>query len=393
MSSLAWLDFDEAERQRAQRIMALFQERESRDELGLGAIRDSISDHLFPGTSTIQTRLRYMLFVPWILRMVEVREGSPSELTAEARSLELRLVDALQDGGETLGVIGRDAGARLQRLPSAVYWAGVGSWGIRLFQGSTDGYFASIQGVQRGRHRVRESEDASTEGRPIHIWHPSLPTMPPKLLEAATFDLTTEEAQFIIDRLVASQPKTLLTTLARERVAANCQHIWEHPNFADFPAQARDLVRHAEIFSQIMHAAALIYNLELSKLREKEEWVAAYEERLHRWGAEFDLPAVRAWSIDGFWKAIDHPGHTIRYTTKRFVTEWLTIVRAAAAAVSRSQSAWRLVRDRERHLKTSQSRFSNRAARDRWRGASAVDRLSFRWPQAQSHLRDLANAK
>ncbi len=64
MSSLAWIDFDEAERQRAQRIMALFQERETRDELGLGAIRDSIADHLFPGTSTIQTRLRYMLFIP-----------------------------------------------------------------------------------------------------------------------------------------------------------------------------------------------------------------------------------------------------------------------------------------------------------------------------------------
>ena len=64
MSSLAWIDFDEAERQRAQRIMALFQEKESRDELGLGAIRDSIADHLFPGTSTIQTRLRYMLFIP-----------------------------------------------------------------------------------------------------------------------------------------------------------------------------------------------------------------------------------------------------------------------------------------------------------------------------------------
>ena len=31
-----------AARQRAQRIMALFQEKESRDELGLGAIRDSI---------------------------------------------------------------------------------------------------------------------------------------------------------------------------------------------------------------------------------------------------------------------------------------------------------------------------------------------------------------
>ena len=39
MSSLAWIDFDKAERQSAQRIMALFQERESRDELGLGSAR------------------------------------------------------------------------------------------------------------------------------------------------------------------------------------------------------------------------------------------------------------------------------------------------------------------------------------------------------------------
>ena len=71
MSSLAWIDFDEAERQRAQRIMALFQERETRDELGLGGIRDSIADQLFPGTSTIQTRLRYMLFIPWLFQMLE----------------------------------------------------------------------------------------------------------------------------------------------------------------------------------------------------------------------------------------------------------------------------------------------------------------------------------
>lgn len=72
MSSLAWIDFDEAARQRAQRIMALFQERETRDELGLGSIRDSIADHLFPRTSTIQTRLRYMLFIPWLFQMLEL---------------------------------------------------------------------------------------------------------------------------------------------------------------------------------------------------------------------------------------------------------------------------------------------------------------------------------
>ena len=159
MSSLAWIDFDEAERQRAQRIMALFQERETRDELGLGAIRDSIADHLFPGTSTIQTRLRYMLFIPWLYRALEKREVPEAQLRTEARDTEIRLADALKAGGESNGIIGRDAGPRLQRLPSSVYWAGLGAWGIRVFPGSLDSLFVALRG--RGRSRGASSgEDA-----------------------------------------------------------------------------------------------------------------------------------------------------------------------------------------------------------------------------------------
>ena len=33
--------------------------------MGLGSLRDALSDALFPGTSYLQTRLRYVLFVPW----------------------------------------------------------------------------------------------------------------------------------------------------------------------------------------------------------------------------------------------------------------------------------------------------------------------------------------
>ncbi len=38
--------------------MDLFREEEARDGLGIDAVRDALSDLLFPGTSTIQTRLR-----------------------------------------------------------------------------------------------------------------------------------------------------------------------------------------------------------------------------------------------------------------------------------------------------------------------------------------------
>ena len=58
MPSLTWIDHDAEARELSLRILALFQERESRDELGLGGVRDSFADRLFPGTSTIQTLSR-----------------------------------------------------------------------------------------------------------------------------------------------------------------------------------------------------------------------------------------------------------------------------------------------------------------------------------------------
>ena len=97
MSALAWIDFDQTDRDRARRIMDLFGVEDSRDELGLGSIRDALSDLMFPGTSTIQTRLRYMLFVPWLYRMTAKSGGRVDQ----ARRLEIQLITSLLRGGET----------------------------------------------------------------------------------------------------------------------------------------------------------------------------------------------------------------------------------------------------------------------------------------------------
>lgn len=392
MSSLAWIDFDEAERQRAQRIMALFQEREGRDELGLGAIRDSIADHLFPGTSTIQTRLRYMLFIPWLFRILEARDIPESQLRSEARALEIRLADALKTGGESNGIIGRDAGPRLQRLPSSVYWAGLGTWGIRLFPGSADSLFVSLRSLKR-LHVLSVGEDAAAGPRAAAIWNQSLPQAPKDLLDHAVFRLAADEAQFIIDRLVATQPAALLTLLARDGINADCDHIWTHPHLASFPARARRLIHHGEIFSHVMHGAALLYNLALSELRSRDDWAEDYRERIATWTAELDLSLVRNWSLDDFWDAVEHPGHSIRPAAKRFVMQWLELVVENSTQIASAPAARQLVEERERRLKTNQSRYANHAVRDRWTGASGVNRLNFRWSQARSHLRDLAHAE
>ena len=73
-------------------VVQLFSERDTRDELGIGTIRDAFSEHFFPGTSTIQTRAKYMLFVPWIYLDLERKKVPSARVSARARQAETRLI-------------------------------------------------------------------------------------------------------------------------------------------------------------------------------------------------------------------------------------------------------------------------------------------------------------
>lgn len=59
-SFFGWVDFSESEREKMHNIIKLFEQQDTRDELGLGSIRDAFANLLFPGTSTIQTRIKLL---------------------------------------------------------------------------------------------------------------------------------------------------------------------------------------------------------------------------------------------------------------------------------------------------------------------------------------------
>ena len=120
-STLTWLDSSEQERRAVMDLVSALSEPGTLDELGIGAIRDTISDVLFPGTSTIQTRARYFLFIPWILQIVERRFRSNPAY--HARRLQLDLCNALDEAhGANEGVIGREAGGWIHISSATVVW-------------------------------------------------------------------------------------------------------------------------------------------------------------------------------------------------------------------------------------------------------------------------------
>ena len=386
LSSLSWIDFDDVERERARRLIAMFAERATRDEMGLGPIRDSIADRLFPGTNTLHTRLRYVFFVPWILQLVEADRGSPDSraLAKTGRKLEIQLIFALQKGGESRGVIGSSARWRLKRLPSELYWSALQSWGICVFQGSQHDYFAALPHVRRKRRRAGSSS--------LVTWHKGLPSTPPGFLERAEFGLRPDEAGFLVDRIVASHPRSLLAHLARNRRSVQCGYVWTHPDRASFPASAGRIVAHAEVFSEIMLGASLLYNFMLAGRRDWDEKVEHYRSRISTWKEKLEIERVLNWKLDDFWLCVRHPNHRIHEGSRHFVTRWVNLVRSQRGEILDDNEARRLVQNREQRLKGRHSRFINRSALDHWGGSSGSDRLSFRWAQVRSHLGDMADA-
>ncbi len=222
MSSLSWLDYCEKDRRRALEFIETFREHDTRDELGIGVIRDAFSELLFPGTTTVQTRARYFLLIPWAYLRVEAYArgggGRTSDQVADrARQREVEIIRALLAGGEGEGVLGRDVREQLKQLPSRIYWQGLGAWGIRSFPGSRAQLHRELARASRGTGPVEfrdPDEDIGPVARHSTHWHEGLPDQPTDLFTKTSFILRREDAEYLRDRILSNTAGTLLAHLA-----------------------------------------------------------------------------------------------------------------------------------------------------------------------------------
>ena len=396
-SSLSWIDHDPKARERTLRIFSFFQEKESRDEMGIGSVRDSFADQLFPGTSTIQTRLRYMLFVPWIYRKLENEKVPEDSFAIQADKLERELIQPLLDSDDQAGVFGRTSGNKIKRLPSSVYWAGLRKWGIlRTPYYSQDEYHRRIGEIykkrdalsSRKKEMVALDDDFDVDYDAVS-WHPWLPPPPNDFPEKADLSLTRAEAEFIQDRIQRVCGGSLLAFLSRNCKPADAETPWDHPDHDDFPDDHKKLLHHARLFSETMHSAALNYNVQLAKLRQNDEFVSKHEEKFKDWLDRFPLDEINRWETDCLWELTSGRDYRITRRTRDFVESWIELVQKSPEELLENKRARELVQDREISLKGPRSRFKNRRALDQWSGDSGTSRLVYRWHNVKVLLKDL----
>lgn len=392
-SAFGWLDTDSHQRVGMLDVVDLFRERGTLDELGIGGIRDSLSNTLFPGTSTLHRRLRYVLFIPWLLQLASDRAKSADQMRTELRKLEVRLIQSLLDGGETEGVIGGVARAKLVTMPSAMYWSALGSWGLRQVD-SVGGYYQRQRDRKALKNQTTEADDpGAREPLPAAGLDAYLPPAPPDLLTKATFDLTAQEADYLTHRITQATRGTALAWLVNNP-AQPARYVWELGNLGAAPEQIRSEIDHARRFSLAIRGATILYYLLIAETAGRDSDQDVHRRQLTEWQDELAATqALIGWERSAWWQLIQRRNPRIlRSPTQRFFDTWLELA-AAPDDLANSASARQLITQRERQIKGTRAPLANQSALDRWPTGGNIGYHSFRWEIAQAHVQDLVEGR
>lgn len=392
-STIAWLDTSSDEQRRVRELIALFSEKGTLDELGIGQIRDVFSNALFPGTSTIQTRARYFLLVPWAFVSSQRPGREGAVLRQHADHSQRVLVETLRALPDRRGVIGAQVGAQVRNLPSTIYWNGLLTFGVLQRDVSPDDLMP-----------VREHPDDADElaVRALGDWHPTLPAVPPgfpSTLEGG-LTMTAPEASWLRERILERVPDTLLAHLVAgdQGLDPANPYPWFDPACVGASAAVREVLQHAHIFSLFMEGASRLYGVLVAEAYEEAGFTsfpgvtAVHLEGYQTWweAVEQQRHLLEMWDQDAFWGFVRRRNERVSLLTQSFVERWSQFVLNGTAkdALQPESQARVVVAERERTVKRRQARLANFKLLELWGGGTGGG-LTYRWPTVRTIVTDI----
>lgn len=277
---LGWIDFSKEQRNKVIRVINFLSEPEAVDELGVGIIRDGFANIFFPGTSTIQTRAKYFLLVPYILNELEHKKGITADrMINSLYEQELDLIDVLKKSGEN-GVIGERSGKKLKRKPSDIYWNGIRTYGIFTGGKMSLHNYAKLSCLLKDKQQKNKeqgnfkSKDDEVDGDDIDavsgelhgFW--KLPCYSSDWKEDLSIRLTHREAEFLKSQIVLTCPDSIMGYVLNN----NYTDFLIFESFDDIEGMMNVLPENmrkdyilAKEFADFIYGAHLRYNVLLSK--------------------------------------------------------------------------------------------------------------------------------
>ena len=378
-----------------QQLLNLFNEQGTVDEMGLGMIRNAFSAELFPGITSLQTHLRYVLFVPWTYKTLDTHRIIEADLNENLRRAEVNLIKPLAETSDK-GVIGVSARASLQRRPSSIYWNCLRRWGIFQYPRS-QGWYHSQRSRKKGRTSVRSNEfDDLTTDRPF--WHPKLPDIPPDFPWSVTFELRQEDALFIQEQIATQCPGSLLAFLATHPGKRLDAKFWDSPVIKTASTSVKESIELARRFSLFVESMPIVYNLMLAEQQTEfaelsnaaTDRVKEYQQRLEDWIAR-ERAEHHPFAPSDLWAFLSRVRCPVKYPTKIFINSRAERLEAIGVSNIGSDGEIRnLVMKREVRLKgKKRARLANPDRLRDWYGGSGIGRLDFNWFRAKELMSEL----
>jgi hypothetical protein len=323
-SHIAWLDASPEEQRRVREVVQLFSQSETVDELGGRKIVITLADAIFPGTSVLHSRARYLLFIPWFCQAAVGKKNPRATLDYYERRLIARFIEEQ----EHQGLVGRDVGPRVKQLPSTMYWTALDAWGILEWPGTIDQTLHRAGSVRRDR-----PEDADElAGRSIAIWDAGVGRMPPGFPEShidGGFRLKHAEACWLRDRLLLHTDGSLLVHLigTQAPLAEASRAPWLDPACQSAPPSILSVLRDAECFALAADGARLLYSLLVAEKYLDAGYtridvdLTSYREMVEAWTQEVheSVELFKGWNRGDFWSFVRSANVRVDELSRRFL--------------------------------------------------------------------------
>lgn len=393
MSIIGWIDFSSEYRRRSMKMLDLLKEPGALDELGIGVVRDAFADFFFPGTSTLQTRAKYFLLIPWIMKDLERKQTPSRDFVSKLRAAELSYIPIFEENhtaSPSIGIIGSSSRDKLKRTPSELYWRGITTFALSPYDGlSISQYVQKLddlyltrkqkksQRYQAGDDDVSDDEDITKTGEkpwrvidPLPDWHTKL-----------SIDLSFDEARCLRDAIIRSNPDSLFGMILHNHLFESLEYssIWTLPYVTELPAYMQKMIQMAQDFSLLMEGAHIRFNMMLQANR-GEHANPAFSEAFEGWNERILSFPWERWDTLELQRQLHLSDHVTR-----FIQSWEARVRTENWTAAED-----LIRKREYSLKHGRSKLANPAKfldQEDWIGLRT---LNYRWPNVKRHIADIA---
>lgn len=403
MSQLGWIDFSPDERDKVNNVLAMLSEPGTLDELGIGQIRDAYADALFPGISTIQTRAKYFITIPRIIR--DYQKLPPAKRKQglgqymKDRENEIAQVLADYEDNET-GIIGRTRtkSGGVERRPSIIYWNGLRTFGILNTNKSFADYCRRIDTTLSHTYMDSTKTDEGCDdkqSRPTSLVR--LPDKPIDWMEPDTLSLKLSkvEAEFLKGKLIETPQiqHSLLSQLFQHDLIDTVIGLQSFDDLAkrvlndkSMSVECKKNTQLANEFSLAIEGAHIRYNILAARNNSANNAVAAYEAEYDVWKKQADDLKLFSSDSANRWLSIfgDGTKRSLNSRTREFVCDYCRLQHADSPLTELDE----IIEKQALENKRERSLLKKKINGEDWVWIG-IRRLDYRWGSAKVILQDI----